>query len=87
VGVIGYPEAMQGAKLRYHTMGFSYGGDEKGFLDFLTLIDERQRQEDHVSAPKPKGSREVKNLECPINFDARGVSSSRVKGKRSLAVL
>jgi hypothetical protein len=68
-------------------MGISYGDDEKGFLDFLTLVDEEQHQEIPVSASKPKGSRELKNLECSINFDARGVGSSRGKGKRALAVL
>lgn len=34
-----------------------------------------------------KGIRELKNLECSINFDARGVGSSWVKGKRALACL
>jgi hypothetical protein len=51
----------------------------EGFLDFLTLVDERQNS---VSTPKNKGNREVKNLECLINFDARSVGSSRVRGKR-----
>jgi hypothetical protein len=54
-------------------------GIEKGFLDFLTLVDEGQR---YVFTPKQKGKRKVKNLECSINFDARGVGSSRVRGKR-----
>jgi hypothetical protein len=67
--------------------GISYGGDEKCFLDLLTLIDEGQRQDDHISAPKPKWSRQVKNLECSINFDATSVCSSRSKGKRALVVL
>jgi hypothetical protein len=83
MGVIGYFEAMQDAKSCYHTMGISYGGDEKCFLDLLTLIDEGQC----ISAPKPKGSRQVKNLECSINFDATGVRSSQSKGKRAFAVL
>jgi hypothetical protein len=34
-----------------------------------------------------KGSREVKNLECSINFDARGVHPSRGKGKRTIDVM
>jgi hypothetical protein len=59
--------------------GVSFKGAEKGFLDFLTLVDEGQCS---VSAPKQKGKREVKNLECLINLDARGVGSSRVRGKR-----
>jgi hypothetical protein len=68
-------------------MGDSYGGNEKGFLDFLALIDEGQCQEVSVPASKLKGFREIKNLECSINFDARGVGSSRVKGKRACAVV
>jgi len=40
-----------------------------------------------VFSPKPKGSREVKNLEYSINFDAMGVRSSRGKGKGTLAVM
>jgi len=31
---------------------------------------------------RKKGKREIKNLECSINFDARGVGSSRVRGKK-----
>jgi len=45
----------------------------------LTLVDNGQRP---VFAPKQKGKREVKNLECSINFDDSGVGSSRVRGKR-----
>lgn len=39
-GVIGYPRAMQVARSCYHTMGVSFRGTEKGFLDFLTLVDD-----------------------------------------------
>jgi hypothetical protein len=39
------------------------------------------RGQHSVFAPKKKGKREVKNLECLINFDARGVGSSWVRGK------
>jgi hypothetical protein len=35
------------------------GGTEKGFMDFLTLVDEGQRQEDSVFAPKQKEKREL----------------------------
>jgi hypothetical protein len=31
---------------------------------------------------RKKGKRDVKNLECSMNFDARGVGSSRVRGKK-----
>jgi hypothetical protein len=47
-------------------MGISFECDEKGFLDFLTLIDEGQCQEDPAFVLKTKESREVKNLECSI---------------------
>jgi hypothetical protein len=48
----------------------------------MTLIDAEHRLEASVSASKFKGSREVKNLECSINYDARGFGSSRGKAKR-----
>lgn len=67
-------------------MGISFEGDEKSFLDFLTLIDEGQCQEDPTSV-KPKGSREVMSLECSINFDARVVRSSWGKGKMTIDVI
>jgi len=38
--VIGFPEAVQVARSCYCTMGVSYGGIEKDFLDFLAPIDE-----------------------------------------------
>jgi hypothetical protein len=31
---------------------------------------------------RKKGKREVKNLECSINFDVRGMGSSRDRGKK-----
>jgi hypothetical protein len=68
-------------------MGISFEGDEKSFLDFLILIDEGQCQEDPAFVLKTKESREVKNLECSFNFDARGVRSSRGKGKRTIDVM
>jgi hypothetical protein len=40
-----------------------------------------------VVSPKPKGSREVMNLECLINFVVRGICSSRGKAKGTLAVM
>jgi hypothetical protein len=41
---------------------------------------------DGGSASKPKGRRKFKNLECSINFDARGSGSSRGKGRIILRV-
>jgi hypothetical protein len=67
-------------------MGISFE-DDGVFLEFLTLIDEGPCQEDPASILKTKESREVKNLECSINFDARGVRSSRDKGKRTIDVM
>jgi hypothetical protein len=48
----------------------------KDFLDFMALIDEEHRREAPVSTSKFKGSREVKNLKCSINYDASGCGSS-----------
>jgi hypothetical protein len=62
------PRVVQDARSCFCTMGISFNGTERGFPDFLTLVDEGQR---FVSAPKQKGKREVKNLECSINFDLR----------------
>jgi hypothetical protein len=65
-----------------NTLGVSHEGNVKGFLDFMTRIDAEHRLEASVSSSKFKGSREVKNLECSINYDARGLGSSRGKAKR-----
>jgi hypothetical protein len=78
-GVVVCHRVVQVVRLCFRTMGISFQGTEKGFLDFLTLVDEGQH---FVSAPKKKRKREVKNLECSINFDARGAGSSQVRGKR-----
>jgi hypothetical protein len=59
----------------------------KGFLDLLAQIDVAQYQEVSVSTFKFKGSREVKNSERSINYDARSFGSSRGKGKSALAVV
>jgi hypothetical protein len=75
-GVVVYPRVVQDARLCFRMMGFSFKGTKKGFLDFLTLIDEGQHS---AFAPKKKRKRKVNNLECSINFDARVVGSSRVR--------
>jgi len=56
-------------------------------LDLLAQVNEAKRQEVSVSTLKFKGSREVKNLECSINYDARGFGFSRGKGKSALVVV
>lgn len=48
--VIEYPRVVHDAKSCYHIMGISYEGDEKGLLDFLTLVDEGRNQEVLVCA-------------------------------------
>jgi hypothetical protein len=80
-GVVVYPMVVQDARSCFHTMGVSFKGTEKGFLDFLTLVNEGQCS---VSAPKQKGKREVKNLEYSFNFDARGVGLAGLKSRGSL---
>jgi hypothetical protein len=69
------------------SVGISYDGDAKRFLDFMAQVDERQCQEVLVSTPKRKGRRELKNLESSINFDSRSVGSSQDRGKMALAVM
>jgi hypothetical protein len=83
-----YPRVVKDSRSCFRTMGVTFvGSDQKGFLDFLTLIEDECY--DSNSPPKKvkeikrkNGKREVKNLECSINFDARGVGSSRVRGKK-----
>jgi hypothetical protein len=56
----------------------------KGFLDFMAQIDAEQCQEAPVSTSKFIMSREVKNLECTINYDARGFGFSQGKARGPL---
>jgi hypothetical protein len=62
-------------------LGVSHEGNAKDFWDLMSKIDEEQLQEFSVSTPKFKQSREVKNLECSINYDVRGFGSSRGKAR------
>jgi DNA helicase HerA-like ATPase len=39
-GVVVYPRVVQDARLCFRMMGVSFKGTEKGFLDFLILVDE-----------------------------------------------
>jgi hypothetical protein len=83
-----YPRVVQDARSCFRTMGVSFlGSYEKGILDFLTWTEDQRYDSDSPPKKKKKikrkkGKREVKNLECSINFDARGVGSSRVRGKK-----
>jgi hypothetical protein len=78
----GPPEAVIDLSFCFNTLGVSHEGNVKGFLDFMTLIDAEHRLKAPVSSSKFKGSCEVKNLECSINYDAIGFGSSRGKAKR-----
>jgi hypothetical protein len=78
----GYSKTVQHAKEIFPFLGISCGGNEKKLLDLLTVLDKEHRHEVLASPSKPKGRRELKNLECSINFDGRGDYSSRGKGKR-----
>jgi hypothetical protein len=50
----------------------------------LALFDAEHRLEAPVSTPKFKGCREVKNLECTINYEVRSFGSSRGKARGPL---
>jgi hypothetical protein len=64
-------------------MGCLMGGDKKRLLDLCSAIKADQFLEDGVSASKLMGKRELKNLECSINFDTRSSGSSWGKGRTS----
>jgi hypothetical protein len=83
-----YPRVVQDARSCFRMMGVSLlGSDEKCFLDFLTWTEDQRYDSDSIpkkekKIKRKKGKREVNNLECSINFDARVVGSSRVRGKK-----
>jgi hypothetical protein len=77
VGVDGYSEVVVSAMGIAPALGITFGGNEKRFMDLLNVLEEGQHREDEGFVSKPKGWRERKNLECSINFDARGNGSSR----------
>jgi hypothetical protein len=64
-------EAMFNVALCLQTVGISFEGNVKGFLDVMAQVVEWQRLEVPVSTPKVKGNRELHNLECDINYDVR----------------
>ena len=86
VGVGGYSEFVLSEMGAVPIMGLSFGGDEKRLTDLFSVIKEGRYLEDGVSVSKPKGKRELKILECSLNFDAGGSGSSRRKGKTVLRV-
>jgi hypothetical protein len=80
----GSPGTAIDLSLCFQTLEVSREGNEKAFLDFMALIDPEHRLEAPVPTPKFKGCCEVKNLECTINYDARGFGSSRGKARGPL---
>jgi hypothetical protein len=80
----GPPGAAIDLSLCFQTLGVSHEGNEKDFLDFMALFDAEHHLEAPVSTLKFKGCREVKNLECTINYDARGFGSSQDKARGPL---
>ena len=67
----------------------SWGGDQKSLLELFSVIDKDKEREHFidVSTPKVKGKRELKNLQCSINFEARGRRSSPAKCQRGVGGL
>jgi hypothetical protein len=86
MGDDGYSGVVLSAKGLTPALVISFGGNEKRFLDLLTFLEEGQHRVVVGSASTPKGWRELKNLECSINFDARGNGSSHGKGCAILRV-
>jgi hypothetical protein len=61
-------------------VGLSWGGDDKRMLNLLSGIEKEKRE---LAAPKVKGKRELKNLECSLkNIEASGRRSSQAKCQR-----
>ena len=54
-------------------VGLSWGGDDKRMLNLLSKIEKEKRE---LAAPKVKGKRELKNLECYLNVEASYQRSS-----------
>jgi hypothetical protein len=57
-------------------LGISYGGDGKQLLGLLTGLDKEHCQEVSATLSKrgTKGRRELKNLDCFVNFEGSSFS-------------
>ncbi|RVW12570.1 hypothetical protein CK203_106342 [Vitis vinifera] len=65
-----------------HFLGFSTEGLEKEILDFLTKIRKRrERIHDKVLLEKSKFERELKRLECSVNYEKGRKQKDPPKGK------
>ena len=60
-------------------VGLSWGGDDKRILNLLSGIEKEKRE---LAAPKVKGKRELKNLDCSLNIEASGRRSSQANCQR-----
>jgi len=85
--VVGSSKVGFDATLCLQAVGISFEGNVKGFLDVMAQVVEGQRLEVTVFTPKNKGNRELHNLECDINYDARSLGSTWGKSKRALDVM
>jgi hypothetical protein len=82
----GYSEAVVSSLEIAQALGISFGDNKKRFLDLMSEIEEGQHRVDGGSVLKPKGWRELKNLECSLNFDVGSIGSSRGKNKMCMRV-
>jgi hypothetical protein len=82
----GYSEAVVSSLEIAQALGISFGDNKKKFLDLMSEIEEGQHRVDGGSVLKPKGWRELKNLECSLNFDVGSFGSSRGKNKMCMRV-
>ena len=67
-GVEGYSKVVIDAVNFAPMVGLSWGGNEKSLSDLFSVIDKEREPFIDVSTSKVKGKRELKNLECSINF-------------------
>ena len=72
MGLEVYSEGVLNAMECAPTLGLTFGGDEKRLLNLFSVIEEDPYHEGGVSVSNTKGKRELKILECSINFEARG---------------
>jgi hypothetical protein len=61
-------------------VGLSCGGDEKSLLDLFSATEKGVGAQKWHFCSKG-GKRELKNLECSINFEAKGRGSNRVNSR------
>jgi hypothetical protein len=60
-------------------VGLSWGSGDKRLSNLFSVIEKEKRE---LATPKVKGKRELKNLVCSLNFEARGRRSSQAKCQR-----